>query len=224
MTKKEHNEDVQPEEVQAGENAETQAREEADRAIELLEEAHLENQKKKKRHGKKWVVALGTVAILSAGLYGYRVMQENSPIPSYSDATWEEEQFDTLKPVSSTLMDKSLLEVDTELGEWYESNIESEGVHTKTKGEFTYILVSGGVSEEERLMQLFDVKEGRKEVIVGYNYLNPEEIGVAISDDVPNMILRIKATELPIVGRNIEEEELELTIPEVEEDAFSEEE
>lgn len=224
MPDKERNEETLPTEDNKEKTVYEKAREDAEATIKQLEESNLSKRKRKKRSIGKVKLAIGAVALVCIGLFGYRTaVQETGPIPSYSDKTWEEEQFNTLKPVTSTLMDKSLLEVDTELGEWYDAHIEKEGVHTKTKEEFTYVLVSGGVSEEERLMQLFDVKEGRDEVVIGYNFLNPDDIGVAISDDIPNMIIRIAATDLPIVGRNIEEEEQEVLIPEVEEDVFSEE-
>lgn len=124
---------------------------------------------------------------------------------TYSEQTWAEEAFRSYSPVESTLMDSSVLDVNASLKEWYEEKLETEGVYAMADDAHTYILATGGVENKGSLMQLFDIVNGKGEFVVGYSFLNPDELGIEPTTDIPNLILRIDKTEKKIVGRFIAE-------------------
>lgn len=149
----------------------------------------------------------GIVVILLVGT----LYMKNADSTSYKDENvqiWTEERLSKEHKMEYAVLDISVIEEDESLNKWYEKNVKKVGLSTMNHDGFTYFMVSGGLKKTPGFaIQLFDVKEGKHEVYVGYNVLSPEETQTKNENKLPHMIIRIKETEKPIRERVISDDE-----------------
>ncbi|AFV21507.1 MULTISPECIES: protease complex subunit PrcB family protein [Bacillus] len=120
--------------------------------------------------------------------------------------TWTVKELKTQKEIKYELLDESVLN-EGEMKSWYEKASKEKGVHSKTDKEYTYIVIADGKKFTTGYgIELFDVRKVNKEIVVGYNVVEPEKnTSIEEKESYPHMILRIKAEDGKIVGKKIKE-------------------
>ncbi|MDF9599002.1 protease complex subunit PrcB family protein [Bacillus cereus] len=125
--------------------------------------------------------------------------------------TWTVKELKTQKEIKYELLDESVLNESVlnegEMKSWYEKASKEKGVHSKTDKEYTYIVIADGKKFTTGYgIELFDVRKVNKEIVVGYNVVEPEKnTSIEEKESYPRMILRIKAEDGKIVGKKIKE-------------------
>ncbi|SME50684.1 hypothetical protein BACERE00183_04573 [Bacillus cereus] len=120
--------------------------------------------------------------------------------------TWTAKELKTQKEIKYELLDESVLN-EGDMKSWYEKSSKEKGVHSKTDKEHTYIVISEGKKFTTGYgIELFDVRKANKDIVVGYNVVEPEKnTSIEEKESYPHMIIRIKAEEGKVVGKLIKE-------------------
>lgn len=120
--------------------------------------------------------------------------------------TWTVKELKTQKEIKYELLDESVL-TGSEMKSWYEKSSKTKGVHYKTDKEYTYIVIAEGKKSTTGYgIELFDVRKTDKNVVVGYNVVEPDKsTSIEEKETYPHMIVRIKAEEGKVLGKLIKE-------------------
>lgn len=174
---------------------------------EIKEDKVIEVVKDTKKKGSSLISRIIVVLLI---VIGGAIYINHAESTSYNDEDvqiWTEERLSKEDSLEYAILDVSVVEEDEVLNKWYKQNVKKEGLSAMNHKGFTYFMVSGGTKTIPGFaIQLFDIKEGKREVYVGYNILSPEETQTKNENKLPHMIVRIKETEKPIRERLISDE------------------
>lgn len=120
--------------------------------------------------------------------------------------TWTVKELKTQKEIKYELLDESVL-TGSEMKSWYEKSSKTKGVHSKNDKEYTYIVIAEGKKSTTGYgIELFDVRKTDKNIVVGYNVVEPDKsTSIEEKESYPHMIIRIKAEEGKVLGKLIKE-------------------
>lgn len=117
---------------------------------------------------------------------------------------WTAERLYKEDVIEYVLVDNGILKVNDSISKWVNEHVETKGVYATEEEDFTYVMISTGEDRENKAIQLYDVREGKSEVYVGFDVLTVDE-EQTVSFDKSNeehpiafMLIRFDAVNKPI--------------------------
>lgn len=166
---------------------------------------------------KKIGLTLGALAILGGGAY-YAVPVIQGDTVTTSE-TMKMKEFEKLEDLKFEVLDTAAFS-DKNLEKWFEENKVKEGEHLYFDNKHTYVLISPGKDSKGEDTIWFDglKKSGKDGLIVGYEFVNAADLGIAVKEgELRTLLVRTEGEFKKATGLAVEKEQQEIKVTPVEE-------
>lgn len=166
---------------------------------------------------KKIGLTLGALAILGGGAY-YAVPAIQGDNVTTSE-TMKMKEFEKLEDLKFEVLDTAAFS-DKNLEKWFEENKVKEGEHLYFDNKHTYVLISPGKDSKGDETIWFDglKKSGKDGLIVGYEFVNAADLGIAVKEgELRTLLVRTEGEYKNATGLAVEKEKQEISVTPVEE-------